>query len=467
MRFCVLAICCALLLSCQKKPTPYSRLIEKFREAESAENAAFSQLAFRPVSKSFPPSITYKVTLEDQLGRLWLFKAGSSTAMDGAVIVYRVSNLFGYDTPEIHYKKLTLNGEEVEGTIQRVIPNIGPLESFPLTALPSPAKDYLARSHVISYLLANHHVHAEQFLVLSQDGKTPSNLLRIDNSVDWFLLGRDRFDLDFHTPMISREQMGYGTFWRQYILKGILGKEWSKEFSAYADPVQFFDLDLPAVHRWVAFIAGFPDTEYLDFFSRGLAQGMDHLSAYSVAKSRLLVPELTDDPSPATFRIKILDRKHELPNELKKMYEKMAAFRGEKLTLTGGNSDLIADALIARLQAAIDAHRAVPIPSATQEALTVPISFSAYQALDGLSLVWKIAKKREFLDAKISLLQARLQADPHGPGSQGVKNAIQNLQTLQSLLARGIRWPQQHSRNYGRLFDAGAISANPAPNPVK
>ena len=105
-------------------------LIRKFHQLEALEEQGFERLIFGISPTKLSRSMNFKLVLRDQLGRDWLFKAGKSAAADGAVAVHRIFHLFGLETPEIHYKTLRINDEQVEGTLQKLVPNRGTLQSL-------------------------------------------------------------------------------------------------------------------------------------------------------------------------------------------------------------------------------------------------------------------------------------------------------------------------------------------------
>ena len=176
----------ALFSACSKNTSEresYTRLISAFEEAERAENVAFEKLVFRSAETPPPPGSTmaYKVMLRDQLDRPWVFLAGKSAAKHGAVAVYRIYNLFGVDTPETHYKKLSINGVEIDGIVQRHYPEAGPLRTEHFFLSPS-SLEYIAQNHALSWLVANHSVLNQQFRITQA---APAGLTKLENGIDW------------------------------------------------------------------------------------------------------------------------------------------------------------------------------------------------------------------------------------------------------------------------------------------
>ena len=234
----------------------YAPLIEAFNRYETEEARYFERLVFTVSPKVFSNSNTFKVLLRDQTGEEWLFKSSENGASDGIVLVYRIMNLFGMDSPEAHYKTISFNGQMVAGTVQRFIPNRGGIPIWVMRRLKGDPAFYMAKNHVMSWLLANHQVHPDQFLVLPKEPGPVREILRIDNSVNWFLLGQDRIDIDYRTPVLHDfGNIGYLRFWQFFLSGKIL-------------------ISLPEIYQWARFVAGFPDSKYLEFFAPAIKHNL-------------------------------------------------------------------------------------------------------------------------------------------------------------------------------------------------
>lgn len=125
--------------SAQTKPStkvtdelsPYwSKYLAKLKESEELELTNFRKLRFKPSATiKLNDSMTYKIVLEDQLGRPWLYKKGPEQT-HGPISVHRFYRRIGlFNTPPIYPIDLEINGTNYLGTIQRFIPNSTNLHS--------------------------------------------------------------------------------------------------------------------------------------------------------------------------------------------------------------------------------------------------------------------------------------------------------------------------------------------------
>ena len=60
----------------------------------------------------------------------------------------------------------------------------------------------MAKNHLMSWLLANHQVHGSQFIALGKDLQHLENVMRIDNEIEWPLMGYDRLDISYRSPFL-------------------------------------------------------------------------------------------------------------------------------------------------------------------------------------------------------------------------------------------------------------------------
>lgn len=414
-----------LLCACTRSvpSSTYGALRESFARYEAEEGRYFDRLVFSVAPRIFSKSNTYKVLLLDQHGDEWLFKASANGASDGIVAVYRVMNLFGLDSPEVHYKTLVFNGEPLEGTVQRFVKNRGGLSNTLLQKLKPATATYLAKSHVISWLLANHQVHYDQFLVLGPSGSAPATgILRIDNSINWFLLGQDRIDIDYRTPILQDfGNVGYYQFWQNFI----------------GGKIQF---SLPAVYQWARLIADFPDEAYRDFFTTGIEHGLDQLANNGAGDTegfRAAYPDvMARAPRKGDVLRRLVERKHNLPRDLGALYRDIAAWRGEASDIDGGwDPGRIAAELAARLDrmtAEVRAREASPEMAgrAEQPALRVQLSMKALKGIRRIAKLMHLpARERELELDEVRWLVEKVALEAAIPEEKAAaRAAIRNLE---------------------------------------
>ena len=114
-------------------------------------------------------------------------------------------------------------------------------------------------------------------IVTSDQENKIKSIQRIDNAIEWFLMGHDRLDKDYVSPMlIDTSFPGYSSFWNNFILSRIFDR--SPEKIPNEPGLQAYrfhmGLDLNRIYRWARFIAGYPEDEYRHFFDLGLANGL-------------------------------------------------------------------------------------------------------------------------------------------------------------------------------------------------
>ena len=352
-------------------------LVQAFQENEKLENEVFAKLVFT-YKKTFNESASQKFIVEDQLGREWMFKVGDK-ARDGAVAIYRIFKLFDIPTPEIHYLNLDINGESVDGSLQRFVKNFGTLNKFEISALPQSIIDQMVKNNIVSWLTGNHHVHVRQFLI-SGSGDKPDQLDRIDNTIEWFLVGRDRLEYDYETPILwERGARGYTKFWRRY-------------FQGRINP------DMNEALDFGRFVAELPDDFYVDFYARGVKNGLIYFPNVmyerppnartwrDFSNGTVSIPELYHPEEKATFIRRILARKNSLGNDIEVYLRGLAKKRKEDVQFTSKtDTDAYARKLTAKLKER-DTHmneiasRLEAIGPRTQATIIAPMSVRGYHA---------------------------------------------------------------------------------------
>ncbi len=258
-----------------------------------------------------------KLTLEDNLGKIWVFKPDYVDRQKpsclpyikgvNAVVVYRIYKLFGLQTPRIRFVTLNINGKEISGSIQEFIPITNKLsKDFP-EQLSSEALDYLLKSQVLDWLCANHDTHRENFLVLSFGKKDkPKKIVRIDNDSAFFLLGKDQLRYDWlphQSNMLSNRC--YYRLWKSYIDRTI-------------------HLTVEENFAFIKFITEFPDSFFIELI---LPVKIYDFKDISQSEFKELKERYKD------FLEFILSRKHNLARDFEKFYKDLSRKRGESFDI--------------------------------------------------------------------------------------------------------------------------------------
>lgn len=289
----------------------YARLIQIYEKWLKLENETFRMLAFKLspiqlVKKGYRP----KLTLEDNLGKKWIFKAlegENRYHTKGAIdtVVYRIYKLFGLETPETHPIILNINGKDVYGSIQRYISNKGALSNHDICNLSKDCFNYSIKAHILYWLLANYDAHMGNFLVQSLDRKgNPKKIIRVDNDSAFWFLGQDRLEYDYFAPWRTKaSDIYYYRLWKAYISKNI-------------------SLDLVNNCSFIKFVSCFPDR----FFEYLILPAKTYNSR-----------ELTDSDfiklskKYSEFLKPIISRKRNLTKDFEKFYRDLAKQRSESL----------------------------------------------------------------------------------------------------------------------------------------
>lgn len=366
----------------EESKVPYKELIATFKEMEELEKRNFERLVFKVAPKKVKPSLSFKFIVTDQLGREWMFKTSASgIPSDGAVAIYRIFKLFGLETPEIHIKTLTVNGEPLTGTLQRLIsPVLGGLTDTYLMQLPPEGHTYLAKTNLLSWMTANHHIHPQQYLVIPDEREWPKSVMRIDNSIEWFLIGNDSLTISYQTPVLwNHARVGHAGFWRMYLNA-------------------VFDLPMEEILDWVAMVADFPDDFYGQFFEEGVAKGMRGFANNNVmpwsGPHWTFLPDIVPKVDESTIIPALIKRKREFYKDVSKFFNELRRVRSDVPdTKSKRDPTSVAWKLIGMHQENI--HRLKKeeallnsIQVGKQEPLLIESSFRAYQILGPLAYLY-------------------------------------------------------------------------------
>lgn len=359
----------------QKTKVPYDEIIAAFRELEEVEKEAFDRLVFTLSPRKIDPSLSFKFVVVDQLGREWMFKStGGGLASDGEIAVHRIFKLFGLKTPEIHVKTLMVNGRPLTGTMQlMILPNLGALNDNHIRRMPLSGRVYIAKAHILSWLVANHHIHPKQHLVTTVDGRTPTGVMRIDNSIEWFLIGYDSLSVRYQSPLLwNHPRVGYASYWSLFLN-------------------ETFHLPLVNILNWARLISEFPDDVYASFFEEGVKNGMETFANNAVMPGtkfyQLHIPEIIPRVNAETLIPTLVKRKKNLMKDLELFLDQLRATRADVPTVDMAQDPLrSAKRLIDWIREETSHAREVlaaldEAPQSEQGPLELDFSFQAYQIL--------------------------------------------------------------------------------------
>ncbi|MAE71045.1 MAG: hypothetical protein CME06_11335 [Gemmatimonadetes bacterium] len=353
----------------------YERLIRLWRRRLELEKELFRRLRFTLSPTQMRCGMTLKLVLRDQLGDDWLFKMGD-TAVDGAEAIYRIGCLFGWETPELHRATLPINGPLIFGSAQRLIPESTELAIHIFGPNAEPARltdevlEYLLTAQLLGWITANHHVHSRQF-VTTRVGDSIDRIYRIDNTVEWFLVGHDELSAKYCTPLLSRKlpvsKLGYGWMWGGFRASKL-------------------DLPLARAHALARFIAGFPDEVFAESFLSGIENRFRYFPNVDQMTLSLVSSTFLAEGNEELFLQTLLARKRRLAADIEVLFDEQLSLRGvEREYRNGPSPRVIGRQLSERLEIRITEleERAKELPPrvSPQEPIRAITSFAAYSVL--------------------------------------------------------------------------------------
>ncbi|MCB9026740.1 MAG: hypothetical protein H6625_10510 [Bdellovibrionaceae bacterium] len=283
--------------STQLSKENYSDVIKNMDELKKLQQDNFEKLSFSVSKKQFQIAKHPKILLEDQLGRKWLFKIGNVSSI-GSATVYDFFLAFGHRSPAIFSKTLIINGKKTPGTLQRFLNTKGTLENRSFFELNQDNIDYLARTHLLSWLTLNHHVHPRQFIFVVEEPTDEPQIMRVDNAVEWYLIQSDSLELQYESPILWQvRQAGYGGYWRSVIVKN--------------------DINYTELLSLAEYINKMPDDLYIRLFKNLLDHNMLYSSDKPLEENKALFPEIDYDLSPDEFKKLLLERKNKILKDYK------------------------------------------------------------------------------------------------------------------------------------------------------
>ncbi len=313
--------------------------IETYKKLEALQNEEFQKLVFQISPKQINSSRAFKFVIRDQLGRDWLFKSGAASSGDGALAVFRISQMLGIASPEVHHKILTVNGVSIVGAVQRVMENV---EGFSgdWGALNDGGRDYVVKNHLLSWLVANHHIHHDQFLI-SKDKASKNPLTKIDNSINWALLGNDSLDIQYRSPMLNHSPFaGYYEFWKEYLYSGKRFKKLMDENKFAFGNINDFDLNLQDNLNLAKYVSQIPNKYYSSFFEQSIKNGLLYAGNNEAISVAWLTPAQFIESDKTSFLSKILARKNGFYRDFEKFYMHLQSLRGDQGLKTTNEKDL-------------------------------------------------------------------------------------------------------------------------------
>lgn len=465
----------------QKIKDSVSKSIEIFSELETLRREEMSLLRFDNSPVKVNSSRSYKFVLRDQTGRDWLFKAGASSSMDGAIAVHRISTLLGVLSPRMHYKKIEINGTEITGSLQELIPDVKGFTGN-WAALNEKSRDYVLKNHVLSWLLANHHVHPDQFLI-RKSTSDEQQLIRIDNSINWMLFGSDRLDIEYRSPMLSQTPFaGYSDFWNQYLFSGQKFNKIFSEREGIKDTFMVkYDLNLNEALLLTKYIGLIPEDYYKDFFSFCVKNNLFFTSNNEAIAAAWLTPvNYIKYGDKTKFLDRVLARKDSIFNDYSKFFAELSDLRGEKW-----NPDLSEKQLLQFIDKINLAHlseiKQVKKSLESLKKLTLepqknvvrPVSLDLYYIMNRLGESLRFNKQSQFTKLLAELkkqLMAYKKSNKVESQNAAIDNAIANLEDLTKYAEKNDFDKVMYfwiAVNSNQLFDVDYVKEKLKSNPYK
>ncbi len=222
----------------------YSNLVNIHKRYFQLQEELFNKLDFKLSSDQVvKEGSTFKLILEDNLGRKWVFKEKGANR----IIAQRLYALFGLDAPEIHNARLILNGKSASGTLQEFIPGAFTLSSYAPSNISASGLEYLMKAQVVDWLLRDHDPNYSNFLIFNS-GKEglAKKLMRIDQ--DCACLDPEASVLDYGRMVAIDRNLKSSADSNYYC----------RVEEAYRK--KEIDLDLKRAYSFVRFIADFPES---------------------------------------------------------------------------------------------------------------------------------------------------------------------------------------------------------------
>ncbi len=292
----------------------WSEIREAWSDLDANRQAVAASVRFTVSEKQLKRSSRFKFLLQDQLKKTWLFKT-ELTQVSGSVAIDNVATLVGIPSVPYFKHEIEMNDRTLIGSVQLFIENKGDFAKIAPQDISSAGMLDVAEHHALGWLMMNHHVHAGQFLV-ADDGSGGASysgpVYRIDNSVEWYLMGQDRLTIDYSSPVLWHAGgVGYLDIFRHYIRKSVA-------------------IDLPALFATIEILRTMPDDLFLSFFAALKNEGFANFSGITHSLYSKRVLEHIAPISVETFEAHLLRRKRDLRSDFVKFYRDLSKLRGEK-----------------------------------------------------------------------------------------------------------------------------------------
>lgn len=326
-----------------------------------------------------------------------MFKPGD-VAVNGALTVSDFYTFFAIKTPDIFNKTFIFNDKITQGTLQRymnVVKDKGTMLDHSFVTTDIENIYYLAKSHLLGWLLTNHHVHIRQFIMVDMGNQ--HRLMRIDNSVEWRLIKTDSLDMNYVSPLLWLSRMpGYSELWRTVI---------------HRRAINFHKL-----LSYAKFIQDMPNDLFLGFYKLLLDNHLKLSHNKSEHENRSLLPEIDHNLTVEEYKSLLLTRKNNLYHDYNKFFEGIKSLSSKYYKQpTFGEVDyqLVVNEIISSLDKELDYEESIEaslqeISSIKKEQTKIDINFS----LDAFNIL------NEFLCKEIECID------------QYVKNSLVMLEDL-------------------------------------
>lgn len=441
------------LYASEKAPrkSDYDLLKRTFSTFENASNENFNRLVFELSSEQIKKSVTFKYVLKDQLGRKWFFKAGPHSSKDGAIAIYRLFQLIGLDTPEIHEKELVINGEKILGSLQRIYDMKD--RPYQFSELNTYSLQYIVKNHAMAYLALNSHTHPKQFILLTSS-PGPLQVMRIDNSVTWFTLGHDNLSSLYNSPLLLHSPNGgYFNFWNNFLAYDVyqqgLTKKIAPEFpdqDIYVEALRnkSISLNLEEAYSWILFVQSLPDGLYGEFFETIAKNNFQYSSNGSDTTPWFVSAEYLLNFDRKNFVPNLIKRKNAAGKEFKKFYSEMLKSKNQKLDLNKVDASAKIKETIEYLERKVEeekktAQSLTSLPGQPeQKAIEASLSLSTHMTFSRiltLPLVPNISLRQKVLSGIIGELEEKREK-VNSQEKEGINIALTNLKELKMYIEK-------------------------------
>lgn len=431
------------------KSADYKQLIKKYQEVEKLQNENFKNLIFELSPDQIKKSVSFKFVFQDQLGRKWLFKSGPHSSKDGAIAIYRLFMLLGVDTPEIHEKEITLNGEKITGSFQRLYEIKD--RPFQYSELNPKSLEYIAKNHALAYLALNSHTHSKQFILLENE-VNGLQVMRIDNSVTWFTLGHDLPSTMYYSPLLLHApNSGYFNFWNSFLAYDVYNQGRRKNIAPtfpaqgpYLEALKnkSYNLDLEKIYSWILFVKNIPDHFYGSFFEQMVKNNFEFASNGSNTSPWFMAAEYMLNFDRKNFIANIVARKNQADRDFRLLYAKLLKAKDQKFDLKKVRPKVEYDDTLSflenKMQEAKEIDKKIKMlqEPGVQKNIETNLSLSSHMIFSRiltLPLISDNKMRKSFLEEVILDLTQRSSLT-NAAEKSALTTAIGNLRDLQALL---------------------------------